>query len=255
MISAVLDHLWQSTLFALGVGLLTLAFRGNSAGVRYGLWFAASVKFLLPFAVLTAAGRRLIPPSHPVFHVPVQAYAVEDAAQPFSAAMPILVPPAAPRFDPLPALAIIWSVGFAAVMIVWLLRWMRLRAILRRSTALDWPAPTPVKSSPSLIEPGVVGVWRPILLFPESLTTGLEPAQVQAIMAHELCHLRRRDNLTAAIHMLVEALFWFFPPVWWIGARLIEGAFPSSTQCTSASSCPPGCGTAPPPQCPTPGAR
>src|SRR5262249_42253540 len=37
-----------------------------------------------------------------------------------------------------------------------------------------------------------------------------------------LCHVRRRDNLTAAIHMMVESIFWFHPLVWWIGARLVE---------------------------------
>jgi len=42
------------------------------------------------------------------------------------------------------------------------------------------------------------------------------------VLAHELCHVRRRDNLTAAIHMVVEAVFWFHPLVWWIGARLVE---------------------------------
>jgi uncharacterized protein (TIGR03435 family) len=41
------------------------------------------------------------------------------------------------------------------------------------------------------------------------------------VIAHELCHVHRRDNLTAAIHMCVEALFWFHPGVWLIGARLI----------------------------------
>jgi len=33
----------------------------------------------------------------------------------------------------------------------------------------------------------------------------------------KLCHIRRRDNLTSAIHMIVEAVFWFHPLVWWIG--------------------------------------
>ena len=42
------------------------------------------------------------------------------------------------------------------------------------------------------------------------------------MLAHELCHVRRRDNLTSAIHMIVEAVFWFHPLVWWIGARLVE---------------------------------
>jgi len=44
---------------------------------------------------------------------------------------------------------------------------------------------------------------------------------LEAIFAHELCHVRRRDNLAAAIHMLVEAIFWFHPLVWWLGARLV----------------------------------
>jgi hypothetical protein len=42
------------------------------------------------------------------------------------------------------------------------------------------------------------------------------------VLAHEICHVRRRDNLTTTIHMLVEALFWFHPLVWWIGARLLS---------------------------------
>ena len=42
------------------------------------------------------------------------------------------------------------------------------------------------------------------------------------MLEHELAHWRRRDNLTAAVHMLVEAVFWFHPLVWWIGARLVE---------------------------------
>src|SRR5438270_6462366 len=45
---------------------------------------------------------------------------------------------------------------------------------------------------------------------------------MDAILAHELCHVRRRDNLLACIHMIVETIFWFHPLVWWIGARLIE---------------------------------
>ena len=43
-----------------------------------------------------------------------------------------------------------------------------------------------------------------------------------AILTHELCHVRRRDNLFAAVHMAVEAIFWFHPLVWWVGSRLLE---------------------------------
>jgi hypothetical protein len=80
----------------------------------------------------------------------------------------------------------------------------------------------PVKSAASFLEPGLVGIWRPVILLPHGLSQQLTQAEMDAILAHELCHLRRRDNLLAALHMVVEGLFWFHPLVWWIGGRLVE---------------------------------
>ena len=57
---------------------------------------------------------------------------------------------------------------------------------------------------------------------PEGLSERLDDSHLEAILAHELWHVRRRDNLAAAIHMSVEAIFWFHPLVWWLGARLVE---------------------------------
>ena len=79
-----------------------------------------------------------------------------------------------------------------------------------------------VLSSPSMPEPGVVGIRRPRLLLPEGIVERLTPAQLRALIAHERCHIRCHDNLAAAIHMAVEALFWFHPAVWWIEARLVD---------------------------------
>ena len=72
------------------------------------------------------------------------------------------------------------------------------------------------------MEPGVFGLLRPVLLLPEGLTDSLAPEQFQAIVAHELRHVQYRDNITAALHMWVETLFWFHPIVWWIGAMLMN---------------------------------
>ena len=77
-------------------------------------------------------------------------------------------------------------------------------------------------SSPTLLEPGVFGIFRPVLLLPEGIFERLTPAQLKAVIAHELCHVRHRDNLVAAIHMFVETVFWFHPLVWWIGKRMVE---------------------------------
>jgi BlaR1 peptidase M56 len=81
--------------------------------------------------------------------------------------------------------------------------------------------PVDVKASASLLEPGLVGILRPVVILPEGLMSQLSQAERDAILAHELSHFCSDDNLTASIHMLVEALFWFYPPVWLIGARLI----------------------------------
>jgi len=59
MTGELTNHLWQSTLFAIAAGLLTVAFRKNRAQIRYWLWFSASLKFFVPFALLMALGSRL----------------------------------------------------------------------------------------------------------------------------------------------------------------------------------------------------
>jgi hypothetical protein len=50
----------------------------------------------------------------------------------------------------------------------------------------------------------------------------LNHSQLQAVLAHEMCHVRRRDNLTATLHKVVEVIFWFHPLVWWVGANLLR---------------------------------
>jgi uncharacterized protein (TIGR03435 family) len=100
--------------------------------------------------------------------------------------------------------------------------WLQIRAIKRAATPLSLHLPIRAMSSPARLEPGVFGVFKPVLLLPEGITERLTPPQLEAVLSHELCHVRRRDNLTATIHMTVEAIFWFHPLVWWIRERLVE---------------------------------
>ena len=193
--------------------------------MRHGIWLAASVKFLVPFSLLVMAaghwGTRAIPPAVPE-RVPA---GVMQASQPFSDT--VLLPHFAllgSQLRPvLPGLAAAaWLVGFLALLCFWCVRWMRVRHLVRSSTALRVHAGIAVRSSQTAAEPGVFGIFRPVLLLPRGIEERLEPVQLSAVLAHELCHVRRRDNLWAAIHMLVEAIFWFHPLVWFIGARLVE---------------------------------
>lgn len=115
-----------------------------------------------------------------------------------------------------------WACGFAAIALARWRAWRRVRSVVRASVPMDLAEGIAVRSATGLLEPGVVGIFRPVLLLPVDIMHRLSPSQLQAVLAHELCHVRRRDNLTAAIHMLVEAVFWFHPLIWWIGARLVE---------------------------------
>ncbi len=219
----VANHLWQSTLFAGAAMLLALALRRNRAQLRYGIWLAASIKFLVPFSLLVSTGSLFEWRSAPAVPAPL-ASTVEQVSRPFAEPVMEMVtaqgPPALMRTTSL--LAAVWLCGFAVVLTLWAIRWMRISAAVSAASPLQIPAPVRVMSSPTAMEPGVFGIFRPILLLPDGIAERLSPAQLNAILAHELCHVRRRDNLAAAVHMIVEALFWFHPLVWWIGARLIE---------------------------------
>jgi bla regulator protein BlaR1 len=217
------SHLWQSTLFAAVAGLLTLTLRRNQARVRYWLWIAASYKFLVPFSWLVTLGHQFEWRAAPAIAPHAFSVVTDVVSGPiFLAALPA----ARPAPDHLPVLLLViwavWTCGFLAVAAGWAREWLRIRAIVDAGSPLPLGLPIKVVSTAARLEPGVVGIFRPVLLLPDGIAGRLTPAQLQAIVAHELCHVRRRDNLTAAVHMLVEALFWFYPLLWWLGARMID---------------------------------
>ncbi len=223
MIGELTNHLFQSTLFAVVAGLLTITFRKNRAQVRYWLWLSASLKFLVPFSLPMSLGNHLqwMPVAKKIAASAVST-AILQITQPFPNS-PALVPSAPGHADWTPAaLLAVWFCGFAVIALIRAGSWRRIRAAVRSSTPIGMLASMQVRSSPGLLEPGVVGLFRPILLLPAGIAECLDPPQLEAVLAHELCHVRRRDNLTSAIHMIVEALFWFHPLVWWIGSRLVE---------------------------------
>lgn len=205
MIALVLDHLWQSTLFALGAGLLTLALRNNGAHIRFWVWFAASIKFLIPLAGLTALGGALLTPIAPRISAPELLF-LQPAAQPFSAPMRVLPVQPVADTDWTLLLAAFWGLGFAVMAMRWLLRWSRLRRLARDAVDVPIAAPIGVRITPSSLEPGLVGIWRPFILLPQGMAAHLSPAELDAIVAHEICHWRRRDNLMTTIHMLGAAV-------------------------------------------------
>jgi len=220
----VLNHLWQSTLFAVIAWLMTLMLRKNRAQTRYWIWLAASVKFLIPFSLLVGICNLVDWPSAPMITSTRLSAAVQQASEPFSADAPNLSLPTAPSpSNPMPELlTLVWAIGSAAIGLRWWLRWRRVSANVRSASSLQLPIDVEVRSSPAMLDPGVFGIFRPVLLLPEGIAEKLTPDQLRSIVAHEMCHIRRRDNLATAVHMVVEAVFWFHPLVWWLGSRLVE---------------------------------
>ena len=104
----------------------------------------------------------------------------------------------------------------------WWVRWRRIRAAVRAGTPVPLELPIRAVSSPTLLEPAVFGVFRPVILLPEGILDRLTTVQLKGVIAHEICHVNNRDNLIATLHMFVETVFWFHPLVWWIGKRMVE---------------------------------
>lgn len=218
--TAIVNHLWQSTAFAAVVALAAWRLRLHSPRVRYWLWLAASLKFLAPFSWIVSAGARVQLPSL----APSLAALPVAGISTYFAPVPLPAPSAPVRgsFDWPLSLALLWLAG-ALVCAMWRLRqWWLLRRVARSATPIIGAAQIPVLESDARIDPGVFGLFQPVLLLPTGLAESLQPAQFEAMLLHELCHVRHRDNLTAVLHMGVEIVFWFYPPVWWIGARLAD---------------------------------
>ena len=227
---ALTNHLWQSTLFILAVAGLTRLLRKNSARVRYCLWLTASAKFLIPFALMMALGSQI-----PWPHGAAQRTEPSFSSTADRVTMParhldekgLNPPPPAPppsRYtsSALASLEALWALGTLLVATRWFIQWRHVRRALRAATNTNLEFSTPVKLSASQLEPAVVGILHPVLLLPKGMERLLAPEEMRSVLAHERCHVMWRDNLAAAMHMLVEALFWFHPLIWWLGKRLVD---------------------------------
>jgi hypothetical protein len=141
MITAVANHLLQSTVFGVVAGMLTQLLRSNRARTRYWIWLAASMKFLVPFSLLVEIGHGLSWRTAPVITQPRLAVVMDAISQTFSTpdlyfAAPVQVAASAPSIVP-SLLSAMWICGCAAVPIFWCVRWRRVAAILRTSVPVS----------------------------------------------------------------------------------------------------------------------
>jgi bla regulator protein BlaR1 len=220
MSGAVIDHLWQSTLFCAAVWSITLALRSNHAALRHALWLAASIKFLVPFSALYQLGALAGSPS-PVDTQPALLSQALDLAAPMVSPTHSLLAPAGRPSSWTSLLVAVWITGTLVLAVRWWFSWRAADSMARAARPAPG-SPPDIRVVDASVEPATARVFRPVVLLPAALLGRLPAAQLDAIIAHERQHIARRDTFIAHLHRLVEVLFWFHPLVWWIGSRLVD---------------------------------
>jgi beta-lactamase regulating signal transducer with metallopeptidase domain len=234
--------LWQSSLL---IGLLfaaeALLRHRVRAAVRYALWLVVLLKLVLPpaLALPTGLGWWLRPTA--VRSVPAAAVSVtfnESAPQSFEAAEPVA---ATPLPEPTATLGLggwvlLGSSAVSLALLGWmLLRWRQVTRDLREATAapesvcklaeelrvsLGLRQDVRIRLTERAVSPGVCGLFRPVILLPRLVTERLAPAQLRAVLLHELIHLRRGDVWVNCGQALLQLAYWWHPLVWLTNVRI-----------------------------------
>lgn len=205
---ALVNFVWQGAIVGAVVALLLALLRGASARWRYAACTAGLALCLgLPLA-------------HCLELAPADAEFIGE------------LPPLA---EQMPALVTAWALGTALMLarlalgLVWVRRarrrstpapaaWQaRLDALARR---LGLKRAVPLRLLPGLVGPIALGTLRPCVLLPAALLSRLPVDLIEALLAHELAHVRRWDYLANLLQSAVEALLFFHPVVWWLSARM-----------------------------------
>jgi GWxTD domain-containing protein len=220
---ALLHFVWEGALIAALLGVMLLALRRASAQARYLASCAAILAMIASFAVTAIGG---VPASPRVAVAPSMTIAVRHAVVPAGEALGRATP-----FSTWVVAA--WLAGVAILSVRRAGGWLRARRIVARATVpaeqrwlerLDRlrermgidRAVTLVESA--LAEsPSVIGWLRPVILVPAGWLMGLSVEQAEAILLHELAHVRRHDYLVNLMQSVVEDLLFYHPAVWWVG--------------------------------------
>jgi protein involved in polysaccharide export with SLBB domain/beta-lactamase regulating signal transducer with metallopeptidase domain len=242
--------LWQGVAIAAALAVVLRLLRTAPASVRYA-GSCAAMSMIVFAAVFTFTRIRVAPaPVVSLAQLPTEQISVHAIVPPpqlthapvaYSPSPLAMLPAQLPNPQPQPAtnrilgyVVAAWAFGVTLMSLWHVGGWLWLRRIRRGAPLNQWSAVAERLSkrlnlrgrAVALIEtvridvPAVVGVLRPVILVPAGVFTGLSPQQVEAILAHELAHVRRHDYLVNLIQSAVETLMFYHPATWWISAQI-----------------------------------
>ena len=233
-VSALIEFVWQGTAVGLVAAVALLAMRRMSPHARYSLCCAAMI-VMIALPIITTV-RRYSPTAVSEFGaasiehlvatgVDGGVVALADAGRRVAPVMTMITPWILP----------VWSLGVLALSLRFLLGGIEVRALRRSGQAADdrlRELATGVMRRMSITRqvsivtadraagPSTIGWLRPVILLPPAAAMGLTVQQLEAVLAHELAHIRRHDYLVNIFQMTVETLLFYHPAVWWVSHRM-----------------------------------
>ncbi|MBK8920428.1 MAG: M48 family metalloprotease [Saprospirales bacterium] len=233
----LVHSLWQGAAGALVLWMILPRLRGSNQ--RYWASYAAlTAVFLAAFGtfVWKFSMHPAMPPTGPDTGASSLASS-SAAAEPGLAAPAAFWPALAEGLEPYhPLIVSIWLLGLLVFLVqlagglhyIYRLRsrqnapapafWRRRLQDLASRTGLS--RPVALLESALVHAPMALGLFKPLILLPVGLINQLTPAEAEAILAHELAHIARRDWLFNLLQTLIETVFYFHPGVWWISAAI-----------------------------------
>jgi beta-lactamase regulating signal transducer with metallopeptidase domain len=237
--SLVLAHfLWEGAVIAIIAWLMLVCARRARPGTRYAL--ALSGFLTLAAAPLVTVAWIAIAAESPMLSTDSSDVSAAEADVPGKAPIAAELPSSVwHRLQPW--CAAVWGVGVFVMAARLALGWWTVFRLKRKSA----PAPSellrltsPLSAalalrriprvcvSQRISQAMVAGIWRPVVLVPSAWLLELPPGVLEAVLAHELAHIRRWDPWVNTLQRVVETLLFYHPAVWWLSRRVrIEREF------------------------------
>ena len=233
----LVHFLWQGAVIAL-LAWAAMRVCASSASRRYGVGVAALAAMVLaPLVTFTilAAPARAITSGH-VLQTPNTSALAPVTTAPGLPVAELVSTTSGTASWMLAALVIVWMTGVLIFAVRLLGGWMVARRLARRAvrpaaahiqalaermaTRLAVRRAVRIVESSAVAVPVLVGWIAPVVVLPVAALVGLSPVQIEALIAHELAHVRRHDYLVNVLQALVEVVLFYHPAVWWMSRRI-----------------------------------
>jgi len=232
---ALVHSLWQCALAAAGLAWLLSILPSGAARMRYAL-ATATLVLMVAVPLGTALSLHEASPWHGALAAVLTP--AQTLAGPTVVALRLAARVRTALEPALPEIVALWVVGVIAFSLRLASGWMAARrlavmgthptppacemALERLAARLRVTRPVRVLESALVQVPAVVGWLRPVILVPASALTGLTPLQLDALLAHEIAHVRRHDYIVRVLQSVIETVLFYHPAVWWVSRRVGE---------------------------------